>query len=128
MIYSDKDREDNIIIHLPNKDVGFRVTTWALKQAEKKTASTGVVQLLVKVGIDDGNINLDALCTVAVECFNEYQHFTKGDAKISEREMCEFIDLCGGVLGFLTLLTPGFETYLPKNSDPPQVVGEMISQ
>lgn len=122
------DRNRNTIIEIDGTDYGFRIDTWVLKQVQIKTGCKGVVETLNKIGVNSEDINLDALSILIMEAHNEYLHFSHVKNKdITDRQACDLIDEMGGVVPALEKLSEGFETHLPKNSQPPQTVGE-ISQ
>jgi len=118
------DRERNIIVKVGDQEVGFRVDNWVLKQTQKKTGCKGIIDLFTRIGIDDSNIDMEAFTILLMESQNEYNHHQKINKIIDERETSELIDQMGGVINALQALSEGFETFIPKNSQPPQMVGE----
>jgi len=121
------DRNQNVILDLNGRTVGLRFDNWAFKETQLKTGSTGVINLLNRIGVDDSNIDLNALIIFGVEAYHSYQYNQKLTGVITDREMSIIIDECGGPLDFLIKISEGLRTYVPKNSYPPQMVGE-ISQ
>lgn len=121
------DRNRNTIIDIDGTLYGFRIDTWVLKQVQIKTGCKGVVETLNKIGVNTNDISVDALSILIMESHNEYNHFTKSPVTIDDRQACELIDKMGGLIDALEKLSEGFETHIPKNSQPPQMEGA-ISQ
>jgi hypothetical protein len=122
------DRDGNIIIDVDDEKIGFRVSTWALKEVEKKAGLKGQLDLLDKIGLGHGNVNAEVVIILVMEIFNEYKFFKKEDMVINEREASVVVDRIGGPMEAIVKLAPGFKFFTPKNSQPPQKVGELISQ
>lgn len=128
------DRNRNIITEVDGRTVGFRVDNWVLKETQRKAGCKGIVELFNKIGVNDANIDLETLTLLLMEAYNEFQYFEKKEGRIKkevlldERGACELIDDMGGVIAALEKMTEGLQTPIPKNSKPPQKVGEMISR
>lgn len=120
------DRDRNVIIQVGEQEVGLRVNNWVLKETQKKAGCKGVVQLFSKIGMDDSNIDLETFIILLMESINEYNHHKKIDERLDERQTSELIDDMGGVIQALAKISEGLQTYVPKNSQPPQMVGEEI--
>jgi hypothetical protein len=123
-------RDGNVIVELASGlKVGFRFDNWVWKETQRKTGSTGVMHLLHRIGIDDGNIDGVALLTLLVEAINEYNHNQKIDVPpIDERTVSDYIDQMGGASVALIKIAAGFDQYVPKNLEPPQMAGELTLQ
>lgn len=121
-------RDQNIIVKLSDREVGFRIDNWVLKETQRKTGSKGILSLLIRIGVDDSNIDMESFTILLMESYNEYQYYQKKKDLLDERGACELIDEMGGIINALTLLSEGLQSYIPKNSQPPQMVGEMISK
>jgi len=121
------DRNRNIVVELNGRTLGFRVDNWVLRETQRKCGCKGVVELLTRIGLDDGNMDIEAFTILIMEAYNEYQYFNKVEVKIDERSASNLIDEMGGIISSLEIITEALQTYIPKNSQPPQEVGE-ISQ
>lgn len=91
--------------------------------------------MFTRIGIDDGNIDLNALTILIIEAYNEYIYWAKKyneqeyqTVALDERDASELIDEMGGMLDALGKMSEGLSTYIPKNSQPLQEAGETISQ
>lgn len=125
------DRNRNVIVELEGRKIGFRFDQWVLKQTQNKTHSKGILEMFHRIGIDDGNIDLNALTILIIEAYNEYIFWAKkyqGDelqtTSLDERDASELIDEMGGMLDALAKITEGLSSYIPKNSEPLQPAGE----
>lgn len=123
------DRKHNVLVLVNDAEVGFRFSTWALKQTQQKAGCKGLVELFTKMGSDDGNIDAESLSILIMESYNDYIYEEKlktGD--INQRDACRLIDAMGGPISCLMKISDGLKGHLPKNPEPPQMVGEAISQ
>jgi len=121
------DRNRNIIVNIGLEEIGFRIDNWVFLQTQKKSGCKGIIDLLSKIGLDDANMDLETFTILVMEARNEYLHYLGSKEKINEREACELIDKMGGLIDSLQKLGDGFQSFIPKNPEPPQMVGE-ISQ
>lgn len=123
-------RDGNILIDLGDgREIGLRIDNWALMQTQQKTGCRGMVELLQRIGIDDGNIDVFAFTILLMESANEYAlHQKTGADPIDQRTASEYIDAMGGLVLAMAKITEGFKQYIPKNSQPPQMEGELILQ
>jgi hypothetical protein len=129
------DRSRNVIIELDGRVIGLRFDQWVLKQTQNKTQCKGVLEMFHRIGVDDGNIDLNALTILLVEAYNEYIYWAKKNNEpehqttaLDERDASELIDDMGGMLDALAKISEGLSTYIPKNSQPLQTAGEKTSQ
>jgi hypothetical protein len=115
-------RDRNVIVDLEDgKKLGIRVDNWALKETQRKTGCRGMIELLTRIGIDDGNIDVEVFTVLLMEIVNEYNFHQKIDKEpITEREASELIDEMGGIIMALQKITEGFKQYIPKNLPAPQ--------
>jgi len=81
-----------------------------------------------RVGMDDGNIDLNALTILLIEAYNEYTYWAKKNGEtqyqttsLDERDASDLIDEMGGMLDALAKISEGLTTYIPKNSEAPPV-------
>jgi hypothetical protein len=120
-------RDRNVIVELEDgSKLGIRIDNWSLKETQRKTGCKGMLELLHRIGIDDGNIDSEAFTILLMEAANEYNHHQKITANpIDERTASEYIDSMGGIILALQKITEGFGQYIPKNSPPPQMAGEL---
>lgn len=125
------DRNRNVIIELENRTIGLRFDQWVLKQTQNKTQSKGVIDMFNRIGLDDGNIDLNALTILLIEAYNEFIYWSKKNGQpeyqttaLDERDASELIDDMGGMLDALAKMSEGLITYTPKNSQPLQTAGE----
>jgi hypothetical protein len=118
-------RDRNVLIELEDgSKLGIRIDNWALKETQRKTGCKGMIELLTKIGIDDGNIDAEAFTVLLMESVNEYNYHQKIEKEpITEREASDYIDSMGGIIQALAKITEGFQQYIPKNSPAPQKVG-----
>lgn len=123
-------RDRNIIVELENGNkIGLRVNNWALRETQRKSRCKGIVELFHKIGIDDGNIDLETFIILLMESVNEYNiHQGKKDIEINERIASGYIDEMGGIINALKKISEGLIQYVPKNVNPPQIAGEVILQ
>lgn len=129
------DRNRNVIIQLEDRKIGLRFDQWVLKQTQNKTQSKGVIDMFNRIGIDDGNIDLNALTILLIEAYNEFIYWSKKNGQpeyqttpLDERDASELIDDMGGMLDALAKMSEGLSTYTPKNSQPLQTAGEKTLQ
>lgn len=129
------DRNRNVIIELEGRSIGLRFDQWVLKQTQNKTQSKGVIDMFNRIGIDDGNIDLNALTILLIEAYNEFIYWSKKNGQpeyqtsaLDERDASELIDEMGGMLDALAKMSEGIATYTPKNSQPLQTAGEKTLQ
>lgn len=129
------DRNRNVIIELEGRSIGLRFDQWVLRQTQNKTQCKGVIEMFTRIGIDDGNIDLNALTILLIEAYNEYIYWAKKNnaeeyqtSALDERDASELIDEMGGMLDALAKISEGLSTYVPKNSQPLQPAGETTLQ
>jgi hypothetical protein len=123
------DRELNVIIETANGNVGFRFSTWVIRETQRRAECKGVISLLQKIGVDDGDIDSNTLAILIEEAHNEFLKFTKSEDKpIAFKEACDLIDDMGGLIIALHKMGEGLTMHVPKNPEPPQPVGEKILQ
>jgi hypothetical protein len=118
-------RDRNVLVELEDgSKLGIRIDNWALKETQRKTGCRGMIELLTKIGIDDGNIDAEAFTILLMESINEYNYHQKIEKElVTEREASDYIDAMGGIIQALAKITEGFQQYIPKNSSAPQKVG-----
>lgn len=123
-----KDR--NIIVELENgTKIGLRVNNWALRETQRKSGCKGIVELFHKIGVDDGNIDMQTFIILLMEAVNEYNiHQGNKDIEINERIASGYVDEMGGIINALKKISEGLIQYVPKNVHPPQQTGEVILQ
>ncbi len=123
------DRDLNVIVEIDSGNLGFRFSTWVIKQTQIRSGCKGIVSIFQKLGVDDGDTDADTLSILVEEAHNEFLKFTKStDQKITNEEACGLIDDMGGpVLGFKKI-AEGLTMHVPKNLEPPQPAGEKILQ
>jgi hypothetical protein len=123
-------RDRNVVVQLEDgTEVGFRIDNWVLHQTQKRTGCKGVLEMFAKIGMDDGNMDIESFQILVAEAADEYNHFMKITApKTSERQASEYIDGMGGMIMAMAKITKGLQHYLPKNTTPPQKEGVLISQ
>lgn len=122
-------RDRNIELVADGTIYGLRVDNWALLQTQKKTGCKGLVELFRKIGMDDGNIDIEAFMILWAESMNEYNRFNKIETEpVDIRKVSEIIDEIGGIIIALEKLTEGLTHYIPKNSTAPQMEGQPITQ
>jgi hypothetical protein len=117
-------RENNILVTVSDKEIGFRIDNWVLKETQRKSGCKGIIELLIRIGVDDSNIDMEAFSILLMEAFNEYQYYTKGKLSIDQRGACELIDDMGGIVSALQKISEGLLSYVPKNSPALQTVGQ----
>lgn len=129
------DRNRNVIIELEGRSIGLRFDQWVLRQTQNKTQCKGVIEMFTRIGIDDGNIDLNALTILLIEAYNEYIYWAKKNnepeyqtSALDERDASELIDEMGGMLDALGKISEGLSMYIPKNSQPLQPAGEKTLQ
>lgn len=123
------DRDLNVIIETSEGNVGFRFSTWVIKQTQTRSGCKGIVSMLQKLGVDDGDIDADTLAVLIEEAHNEFLKFTKStEPKITNEKACGLIDEMGGIVLALQKMGEGLTMHVPKNPEPPQPVGEKILQ
>jgi hypothetical protein len=122
-------RDRNIEIVLDGNIIGLRVDNWALKETQNKTGCKGLIELFHKIGIDDGNIDIEAFTVLFAESMNEYNFYKGVKDTIDARKASEVIDEMGGIIIALQRLSEGLQHYIPKNQPAPQMEGqELITQ
>lgn len=124
-------RDRNVEIVIGDLTIGLRIDNWALLQTQRRTGCKGLIELFQKIGIDDGNIDIEAFMILWAESMQEY-NFYKGikSDPIEIRNVSEMIDDLGGIIIALEKLTEGLKHYIPKNQAAPQPEGqkELITQ
>jgi hypothetical protein len=125
-------RDRNVIVDLEDgTKLGIRIDNWALKETQKKSGCRGMIDLLTRIGIDDGNIDVEVFTILLMEAANEYNFHQKIEKEpITVREACALIDEMGGIIQAYEKVTEAFKQYIPKNSPAPQKKGRQkkISQ
>lgn len=118
------DRKHNVIVNISGEDVGFRFTTWALKETIKRCSLKGVIELYSKLG----DLDIDTVLSLTLEARKEFLYSEGKEQLVTIRDASELIDGMGGVIAAMQHFSDGVQGHTPKNQAPPQEVGEPISQ
>lgn len=119
------DRKHNVILNVNGEDVGFRFTTWALKQTITRCGLKGVTELYSSLGSND----IDTWIALILEARREFIYSeTKKEVEISMRDAAELIDSVGGLMTVMNEMASAVQGHTPKNQPAPQMEGQQSSQ
>lgn len=116
-------KEKNAVFVIDGVTFGFRFTTWAFKQTQNSLNAKSLNEVLRRIGFDDGELDTSAYIIFLLEAAKEYNYHQKIDTVLTERDASDYIDLMGGIMQSLKLISEALYQFIPKNSNPLEEAG-----
>lgn len=104
-----KDKKGNVLVPVNGAQVGFRFSTWALKEASKERGFLSVSRFFAALSEDD---------TESIFCLFKHAYNEFNEVKIDDRGICDLVDDMGGYASALLIVADAIKQFDPNQTAP----------